>query len=49
MTASNEQFVLLAKGTRGAAAIGLIQQILEAPNVFVFGELLEHPNISALR
>ena len=24
-------------------------QVLESPNVFVFGELLDHPNISALK
>ena len=40
-----ESFLLLANGTRGAAAIGLITQILEAPAVYVFGELLDHPNI----
>lgn len=40
-----EQYVLLAKGTKGAAAVGLIKQVLEAPGVYVFGELLEMPNI----
>ncbi len=45
---ANEPFVLLANGTRGAAAIGLVRQVLEAPGVFVFGELLDHPNVRAL-
>lgn len=40
-----EQFVLLAKSAKGAAAIGLIKQVLEAPGVYVFGELLDMPNI----
>ncbi|XP_015680877.1 COP9 signalosome complex subunit 7b isoform X2 [Protobothrops mucrosquamatus] len=40
-----EQFVLLAKGTSGAALIALINQVLEAPGVYVFGELLELTNV----
>lgn len=40
-----EQFVLLAKNVKGAAAVELIKQALEAPNVFVFGELLDMSNI----
>lgn len=40
-----EQFVLLAKATRGAACLELIRQVLEAPGVFVFGELLSIPTI----
>lgn len=43
-----EQYVLLAKGTKGAAAVGLVKQVLEAPGVYVFGELLEMPNIQEL-
>ena len=43
-----EGFVLLANGAKGAAAVGLIQQVLEASNVYVFGELLDHPNIKDL-
>jgi len=41
-------FVLLANGARGAAAVGLIRQVLEAPNVHVFGEILDHANIKIL-
>lgn len=40
-----EQFVLLAKGAKGAAAVELIRQVIAAPGVFVFGELLDMPNI----
>ena len=40
-----EQFVLLAKTTKGAACSELIKQVLEAPGVYVFGELLDMPNI----
>ncbi len=43
-----EAFVLLANGAKGAAAVNLIQQALEASGVYVFGELLDHPNIGAL-
>lgn len=40
-----EQYVLLAKGAKGAACTELIKQVLEAPGVHVFGELLAMPNI----
>lgn len=43
-----EQFVLLAKGAKGAAASELIKQALEATGVYVFGELLDMPNIKEL-
>ncbi|KAJ8721882.1 hypothetical protein PYW07_004750 [Mythimna separata] len=43
-----EQFVLLAKGAKGSACAELIKQVLEAPGVHVFGELLEMPNIIEL-
>lgn len=49
-SASNplEQFVLLAKTAKGAAAIELIKQAVETPGVHVFGELLDMPNIKEL-
>ena len=47
-TSPLEAYVLLANGAKGAAAVGLIQQVLEAPGVYVFGELLDHPNIKDL-
>ncbi|XP_064598951.1 COP9 signalosome complex subunit 7b-like [Liolophura sinensis] len=43
-----EQFVLLAKSAKGAAASTLISQALDAPGVYVFGELLDMPNIQEL-
>nr|CAI5865488.1 unnamed protein product [Callosobruchus analis] len=43
-----EQFVLLAKSARGAGCTELIKQALEAPGVYVFGELLDMPNILEL-
>ena len=44
-----EQFVLLAKTAKGAAAVELVKQALEAPDVYVFGELLDMPNIKEVR
>ena len=40
-----EQFVLLAKTAKGAAAVELIKQALEAPGVYVFSELLDMANV----
>lgn len=40
-----EPFLLLAKSAKGAAAAELIRQVLEAPGVYVFGELLAMPNV----
>ncbi|XP_058832031.1 COP9 signalosome complex subunit 7 isoform X2 [Topomyia yanbarensis] len=44
-----EQYVLLSKGAKGAACLELIKQVLEAPGVHVFGELLAMPNILELQ
>lgn len=44
-----EQFILLAKGTSGSALTALINQVLEAPGVYVFGELLELTNVQEVR
>lgn len=43
-----EQYVLLAKSARGAAAAELIKQCVEAQGVYVFGELMDMPNIQEL-
>ncbi|KAH8042219.1 hypothetical protein HPB51_021303 [Rhipicephalus microplus] len=43
-----EQYLLLAKTAKGAAAAELIKQVTEAPGVHVFGELLDMPNIQEL-
>lgn len=40
-----EQFVILAKSTKGAATAELVRQVLSAPGVHVFGELLDMPSI----
>ena len=47
-TSALEAFVLLANGAKNAAAVNLVQQVLEASGVYVFGELFDHPNIEAL-
>ena len=47
-SSSHEQFCLLAKNTKGIAAVQLVKQVLEAPNVYVFGEILDEPNIQAM-
>lgn len=44
-----EQFILLSRNAKGSTLTGLINQVLEAPGVFVFGELLETPNIQEVR
>ena len=44
-TSPLEQYLLLGRGARGAAAVQLIRQVLEAPGVYVFAELLEMPNM----
>ncbi|XP_040577665.1 COP9 signalosome complex subunit 7b [Lepeophtheirus salmonis] len=43
-----EQFLLLGKSAKGAAASSLILRVLEASGIYVFGELLDLPNITAL-
>nr|XP_023674199.1 COP9 signalosome complex subunit 7b-like isoform X1 [Paramormyrops kingsleyae] len=40
-----EPFILLAKNTKGAALIALINQLLEAPGVYVYGEFLDLPHV----
>ncbi|NXG96494.1 CSN7A protein, partial [Loxia leucoptera] len=39
---------LLAKAARGAALASLIHQVLEAPGIYVFGELLDMPAVREL-
>ncbi|KAG1679365.1 COP9 signalosome complex subunit 7b [Nymphon striatum] len=43
-----EQYVLLAKSVKGAAAVQLIKQVLDTPGVYVFGELLDVKNIQEI-
>jgi len=42
------RFCLMAKGAKGKSCVAVIQQALASPNTFVFGELLEVPNVKAL-
>ena len=44
-----EQYLLMSKAAKGAAAAKLIQDATSAPGVFVFAELLEQPNIHEVR
>lgn len=40
-----EPFLILSKSVKGVANIKLIQDVLAAPGVYVFAELLESPNM----
>jgi len=42
------KYSLLAKSAKGKACVAVIQQVLQNPNTYVFGELLELPNVKAL-
>lgn len=44
-----EQFVLLAKGTKGAGAAELVKQALDSPGLYVFSELMDCPSIQEVR
>jgi len=46
--AAIQSFVLISKSAKGKACAAVIQQALSAPNVYVFGELLEMPNVLQL-
>jgi len=43
-----EKYLVVAKTTKGKACGALIKQALDNPATFVFGELLDQPNIKAL-
>lgn len=43
-----EQFVILAKTAKGAACTELVKQALESSGVYVFGELMDSPNVLEL-
>jgi len=45
---SLQQFCLLAKSAKGKGCVAVIEQALAAPGVFVFGELLDMPNVKQL-
>jgi len=41
-------FLILAKSAKGAACESLIRSVLDHPSIYVFGELLEMPNVQEL-
>lgn len=47
-TQSLQQYVILAKSAKNNAAADLVMKVLDAPGVYVFGELLDMPNIKDL-
>lgn len=40
-----EPYLALSKSAKGAGCVQLIKDVLTAPGVLVFGELLEMPNV----
>jgi len=42
------KYILLAKSSKGKGCVAVIQQVLANPSSFVFGEMLEQPNVKAL-
>lgn len=47
--AALEQFLLLSKSAKGRASVALIEKVVNSPGIFVFGELLDMPNVQAVR
>jgi hypothetical protein len=44
-----QTYTLLAKGAKGKAAIDLVGRVVEEPGLYVFGEILDCPNIAEVR
>lgn len=44
-----EQFLLLGKSAKGRACAALLEKAISSPSVFAFGELLDMPNVQAVR
>jgi COP9 signalosome complex subunit 7 len=44
-----EQFCVQARSLKNAACVSLIQRAVGHKKIFLFGELLDEPNIQALR
>ena len=42
------KYILLAKSAKGKGCVAVIQQVLANPSTYVFGELLEQPNVAAV-
>ena len=47
-SAALEQFLILAKTCKGLSAVQLIKQVLESPQIYVFGEFIDLPNVKEL-
>jgi hypothetical protein len=45
LTMDKQQFLILAKSTRGRALCELISKATAEPGIFTFGELLSQPNV----
>ena len=43
-----ESFLILLKGSHGAATEHIIKQVISSPDVFVYGEFLNHPAVKQL-
>ncbi|XP_053204875.1 COP9 signalosome complex subunit 7-like [Panonychus citri] len=43
-----QQFIILSKTSKGLAAVELIKEVLNHPQIYVFGEILRQPNIKEL-
>jgi COP9 signalosome complex subunit 7 len=43
-----QPFLLIAKSAKGKGCTAVIEQVLQAPGIFVFGELLDMPNVKQL-
>eukprot|EP00026_Physarum_polycephalum_P007940 Phypoly_transcript_08012.p1 GENE.Phypoly_transcript_08012~~Phypoly_transcript_08012.p1 ORF type:complete len:284 (+),score=33.51 Phypoly_transcript_08012:62-853(+) len=43
-----QPFLLIAKSAKGKGCTAVIDQVLQAPGIFVFGELLDMPNVKQL-
>eukprot|EP01132_Coremiostelium_polycephalum_P011222 gene11222-13748_t len=44
-----KQFVILSKSGKGRACVAVVEQALNHPTIYVFGELLDMPNIQQLQ
>jgi len=42
------KFLLMVKNTKGRATALILQQVLDNPNIYVYGEILDLPNVKAL-
>jgi len=48
-TSPLEPFLLLLKDAKGAGAASVLTQAMGAPNIYVFGEFLDLPNVQEVK